>query len=224
MTATRTTLALLATVTAMSSGDSFITPGLPSQRRARGHVNDWRESGSRWKRRPKCWSATVSLPQCPANVELCVSRTIRARGAASRNHTGPRHRVCVVGSVRCDPPSVVVNGLPDHPYQRPAVPFPGNRWRTSGRTPFVIAATTHCRDGRWVHDRHHRRVATEHQCRTFRLHGYPGGTVRRPIAGSRDRGSRCSCRCRYRPGTRAKSLRPVAAYARLDHLLRRGPD
>ena len=40
MTATRTTLALLATVTAMSSGDSFITPGLPSQRRAKGHVND----------------------------------------------------------------------------------------------------------------------------------------------------------------------------------------
>jgi hypothetical protein len=36
VTATRTTLALPAAVTAMSSGDSFITSGLPSQRRAKG--------------------------------------------------------------------------------------------------------------------------------------------------------------------------------------------
>ena len=40
MTATPTTLALLATVTAMSSGESFITPGFPSQRWAKGHVNN----------------------------------------------------------------------------------------------------------------------------------------------------------------------------------------
>ncbi len=40
MTATPTILALLATVTAMSNDDSLITPGFPSQRWAKGHVNN----------------------------------------------------------------------------------------------------------------------------------------------------------------------------------------
>ena len=79
----------------------------------------------------------------------------------------------------------------------------------------LLAGSCCCRgDYSWSprppdYDRHHRRIATERLCRTVRFHGFPGDTVRRSVAGSRERRSRCPYRCRDSPCTWAWSLRPT---------------
>lgn len=78
----------------------------------------------------------------------------------------------------------MVRELPNHTHDRPALPCRGSRRHPSRGTPVVILAIAHDRPGRWVHDRHHWRIAFERLCQTVRIHGLLGGTVRRPVAGS----------------------------------------
>ena len=165
-------------------------------------------------RREQCGRRTLPVGNLPSHPHI-VRRTLSYASvgpsgsvAANGSAFGPRHRVGAAGSVECDPSGVVVNGLPDHPYDGSALLDPRTRWRASRCTPLVIAAIAHGRHGRWIHDCHNRRIAAEHLFRTVRLQRYPGGALRRSIAGSPERRSRCPSRCRYRSCAWAWSLGP----------------
>jgi hypothetical protein len=208
VTATRTTSALRATVTAMSSGDSFIIPGHPPNKgqRIMSTIDASRDHGGSGAQ------TAGARPSHSRNVRRMLSyASVGPSGSAARR-VGITLGL-VIGSALLAASGAIHLQLWSMGYRTiptigPLFLIQGNRWRTSGRTPFAIAATTHCRGGRWIHDRHHRRVAAEHLFRTVRLHGYPGGTIRRPIPGSRGRWSGTPRRARRRACTWAESLRP----------------
>ena len=90
---------------------------------------DQREADPRLEERDPSYSRSIR------RSFVRLYRAIRIGGATSSDHAGPRRGGGAVGVLRCDPPAVVVDRLPDYPDDRSAVLAPGNRRCLSGRSP-----------------------------------------------------------------------------------------
>ena len=143
---------------------------------------------------------TSSLGAAPPPSRLRIARRALTYASVRPSGSAARRVVIVlglvVGSALVAASSAIhlelwSTGYRTIPRNRSALFDPGTRSRASCGAPSALETTACCGSGSRIHDRDHRRPPAEYLCRTVRLHGYAGGTLRRPIAGNGECRSHC---------------------------------